>query len=236
VRPDEKVLLREGLSRAIGQGEGDTIYRKIVARVGEEPVTVLGYGEQGVVYGLPSGKVLKVTSDEGELLAMNLLKGRRHPNLVQVFDVFRIALRDPLMTVGVILREAVDGSIATAGIYRDLDRLLLTAVIQANQLYNVRVKKVPPRQALWEAMTFFSQEIETRAEEDLKPWEQELLPGIAAAIEELHRLGIYMLDFKSTNFGLIDGKPALFDLSIASVPEDAPALELGRRRPGSGVP
>lgn len=229
IKPRDFVLLREGLGSEIGKEEGEEVTRKIVARVGEEPITVLGQGQCGVAYGLPSGKVLKVTSDEGELLAMNLLKGRRHPSIVQVFDVFRVALQNSKKTVGVILREAVDGTISDAGIYQNLGRLLMETVVHASDLYDVRKRKVSPRQALWEAMIFFAKAIEDRAEEDLKPWEQRLLPGIARGIEELHKLGIYMLDLKATNIGLIDQEPVLFDISKASVPEAAPELDLGRR-------
>lgn len=226
MKPPGGMLLRQGLETRLGPAEAADAYARILARVGEEPVTVLGEGERGVVYGLPSGKVLKVTSDEGELRAMNLLKGRKHPNIVQVFDVFRLELSSG-GNLGVILREAVDGSLEAAGAYRDLDQMMFMAVHHAQDLYRVRIKKVPPRQALWEAMLSFAKELED-AEEDLKPWSRMLLPGIARAIEELQDLGIYMLDLKASNIGLINDDPVLFDISLASVPEDAPDLELGR--------
>lgn len=240
VKPYEHVLLREGLDRAVGGKAfvADKIYRRIVDKVGEEPVTVLGSGDKGVVYGLPSGKVLKVTSDEGELRAMNLLRGRRHPNLAQVFDVFVVpipgseeAWKKPgaqKRGVGVIVREAVDDTISDSGAYRALDRRLRENTFRGNDTFIRRRQSVGPRQALWEAMIQFTQDLDEDPDKDMLPTDRRLVPGIKDALEELLALGIYVVDVKGSNVGLIEDRPVLFDLSLASVPEEAPDIELGR--------
>lgn len=231
IKPDGKVLLREGLAGVVGTQKGEDAYWRIVRRIGEEPVTVLGHGEYGVVYGLLSGKVLKVTSDEGELLAMNLLKGRKHPNIAQVFDVFQVPIIGSNQSAGVVVRESVDGTLADAGHSPRLVRLLMLAVVLANDVYRKKLETGTSRQAIQAAMAFFENEIVGPAAANLMPWERAFLPGIGRAIGELHELGIYVLDLKATNIGLIDQQPVLFDLSRASVPLEAPDLELGRRRP-----
>lgn len=242
-KPYEHVLLKEGLKREFGGKSfvSDRIYDRIAKRVGEEPVTILGYGDKGVAYGLPSGKVLKVTSDEGELRAMNLLRGRRHANLVQVFDVFVVPVPGSEEAreggdgvkkgVGVIVREAVDNTLSDMDAFRALDRLLRMAMVLASDHYSGRSGKVGPRQALWEAMMQFKQELEQ--DEDLSSVEKIIIFGIEAGIDALMDLGIYVLDLKGTNVGVILGRPVLFDLSMASVPKDSPGLELGKPKRGA---
>lgn len=52
----------------------------------------LGSGLEGVAYDIGSGRVMKVTTDRYEAISSNLLKvrGANLPNVVRIFDVFRI--------------------------------------------------------------------------------------------------------------------------------------------------
>lgn len=237
VKPQEHELLLEGLAQALGREAARSVYSRIVRRIGEEPVTVLGSGDKGVVYGLPSGKVLKVTSDEGELRAMNLLRAHAQPNLVQVFDAFFVPVPGaelvpagtPKRGVGAIVREAVDDTVAeSGGAYRKLDSLLRELTFSGNDLYNKRRRAgMHERQAAWEAMIHIRERLAEEPPKNLMPGDRLLLPGILAAIDELINLGIYVVDFKGSNVGLILGRPALFDLSLASVPKTAPDIQLG---------
>lgn len=237
VKPGRKELLLEGLDQVLGREAARSVYDRIVHRIGEEPVTVLGAGDRGVAYGLPSGKVLKITSDEGELRAMNLLRGHGQPNLVQVFDAFfvpvpgaeLIPVGTPKRGVGAIVREAVDDTVAdSGGAYRKLDSLLRELTISGNDLFIRRRKGgMPERQAAWEAMIHIRERLADEPPKELMPGDRLLLPGILAAIDELLNLGIYVVDFQGSNVGLILGRPALFDLSLASVPKTSPDIQLG---------
>lgn len=228
-KPDENALLRKGLESILGKKEAEDAYWRIVRRVGEEPVTVLGHGDKGVVYGLPSGKVLKVTSDEGELRAMNMLRGVTHPNIVQVFDVFLVPLASEPDALGVVVRESVDRSIADTPAFGGLRFLLRSNVLKAEDVFCRRRGEVHPHQALWEAMLRFKEELRGEDAQDLTGAERVLAEGIESGLDELLARGIYFLDAGPSNVGLIEGRPVLFDLSLASVPKEAPDLELGRR-------
>lgn len=237
VKPGRKELLLEGLVPPLGRDAARGVYDRIVHCIGEEPVTVLGSGDRGVAYGLPSGKVLKITSDEGELRAMNLLRGHAQPNLVQVFDVFFVPVPgaelvpagSPKRGVGAIVREAVDDTVAeSGGAYRKLDSLLRELTVVGNDYFLKRRRGgTHERQAAWEAMIHVRERLAEEPPKNLMPGDRMLLPGILAAIDELINLGIYVVDFQGSNVGLILGRPALFDLSLASVPKTAPDIELG---------
>lgn len=227
--PNRKLSLLEGLKEGLGETLGADAYWRIVRRIGVEPVTVLGAGLWGVAYGLPSGMVLKVTSDYGELLAMNLLRGQHFPNIVRVFEVFRVPALSGGRSVGVVLEEAVEEVLSRDPNYALLQTHLAVTVVVANDAYRDGVKRLSPREAADQAMSVFAQELTTAAPVELTPWERDLIPGILQAIEDLRTLGIYSIDFSGSNIGLIAGRPVVFDLSQASVPESAPELALGRR-------
>jgi hypothetical protein len=228
-KPDENELLRKGLETILGKKEAEDAYWRIVRRVGEEPVTVLGHGDKGVVYGLPSGKILKVTSDEGELRAMNMLRGARHPNIVQVFDAFLVPLASEPDALGVVVRESVDQSLQDIPGFGDLKRLLRMSVFRSDDVFKERRQKIHPHQALWEAMLRFKDELHGEDAENLTAVERLLVDGIESGMDELLAREIFFLDAGPSNVGLIEGRPVLYDLSLASVPREAPDLELGRR-------
>lgn len=228
-KPDDHEILRKGLENVLGKRQAEDAYGRIVRRVGEEPVTVLGHGNYGVIYGLPSGKVLKVTSDEGELRAMNLLRRANHPNLVQVFDVFLVPLESEPDALGVIVRESVDRSLQDTPGLGSLNRTLRMAVLMADGVFRDLRSAMHPRQALWQAMLSFKDELADHEGEEFSAVEKVLSEGIEAGIDELLRREIFVLDLGPSNVGLIEGRPVLFDLSLASVPEESPDLELGRR-------
>lgn len=238
-RPDHRGPLLKDLD-GLGRERAADAYSRIVRRIGEEPVTVLGHGDMGTAYGLMSGKVLKITSDEGELRAMNLLKGARNENIVQVFDVFRVPLLPEgsdasklakgADSLGVIVREAVDMTISESPVHRKLATLLLFSRARALDIYRERETQAGPRQAAWGAMLSFMDLLHGEDREDLSRTEKDAVDGITNGLQGLWELGIYTLDIKASNVGLIGLRPVLFDISLASVPEDSPAPALGRIR------
>lgn len=229
IKPNPKLSLLEGLEEILGKAVGADAYWRIVRRIGEEPVTVLGAGDNGVAYGLPSGMVLKVTSDLGELLATNLLRGKNFRNLVRVFDVFCVPALKGGLSVGVITEEAVEEVLSRDQDYAQLRGHLNISVVLANDAYREGLSRLSSRESANQAMSVFAHELTTAAPSELTPWEQDLIPGILQAIEDLRALGIYSIDFLASNIGLIGDRPVVFDLSRASVPESAPELALGRR-------
>ena len=219
VRPASGRTLVRFLEDELGREAGRDAYFRIVRRIGEEPIVELGSGEKGVAYGLPSGKVLKATADESELRAMALLRDVRHPNLVRVFDAFVVPAGGS--GVGTVLRESVDEVLSKTGRYPGLDTLLWFAVAMASSRYEQKeIEGLPKDRALWEAMRLFTGLLTGEFSEDLLAHEKAIVPGIRDAILELERLGILSIDFSPNNIGLTEGRPVLFDISLAAVPKD----------------
>jgi hypothetical protein len=204
----------------------------VIERLGDEPLVELGFGQMGVVYGLYgllSGRVLKWTADRDELLAMNQLQGLRLPNVVQVFDVFRVPLGESsTSSLGFIVRESVDHVLTELGTYPNLARLLRFAVAAASDAY--RAFDGVERDSLKHSMNHFKKILRSSANEALEDWEMKLIPGIIQGIDDLEAHGIYLHDLGPSNIGLIEDRPVLFDLSYASVPEETRDLAMGRGR------
>lgn len=102
------------------------VREKILRRVGEAPAVFLGAGSMGVAYGLPSGKVLKLTRDPSEVEALSVMQGAQHPNLIQVFDAFYAVDNSTHlmpMGVGVVVRESIDSTVRQAPAFDKLARL-----------------------------------------------------------------------------------------------------------------
>lgn len=190
------VPLYEAFRHSFGDVYGKSLYKKIVDRIGEEPESELGHGMAGVAYLLPSGKCLKVTSSVGELQAMQILKGVRHPNLVHVYDVF--AVKDGGRGVGIVLRDTVDEII-----YEILDegqkRLLNIAKTNAGMKYGDLIHDGADEEEALEAgmKAYLSY---------LRKWRRErLFSGIISGVEKLRKLGILGIDFHEFNIG-VDGE------------------------------
>lgn len=218
-RPWERTFpLADALENIFGRKAAPGILERVLGRVGEEPAEELGGGEKGVAYLLPSGRVLKLTADEDELRAVALLRGKDRPNLVRVHDAFYV--RDGGNGTGVVVRDAVDEVLGWSGRYPNLASLLRFSVVLANDVYIQRRGTYGARRALRDAMGFLADEIREPKTHRLDAHERALVPGILAAMSALEALGIYTIDFAPNNVGLVDGRPVLFDLSAASVPED----------------
>lgn len=204
-----RVPFKEALSDLSGYGraQAETVRGKIVTRLGETPVVYLGHGEMGVAYGLPSGKVLKLTIDKTEVEAMAAMRKASHPNLVQVFDAF-FAMDDPgslsPLGVGAIVRESVDMTlleVPEAGIIR----LALFAALSKNRGRD-RCKD----------MDAFAAHLAV-VDGEITSVERLVLGGIREGIIELRALGVCSADFGPGNIGLIAGRPVLFDVGLAEV-------------------
>ena len=191
-----------------GRDQAQAVKGKILARIGEKPAVYLGHGEMGVAYGLPSGKVLKLTVDRAEVEAMAALRQAVHPNLVQVFDAF-FAVDEPGAPmphgVGVVVRESVDMTLLEVPEASNIRLVLFDALANA-----VRGRD---RCADMEA---FAKRI-AAAGEDLTSIERFILDGVREGILALRGLGVCSADFGPGNVGLISGRPVLFDVGLAVV-------------------
>lgn len=219
-RPWEATFpLMDALGNIFGKKAAPEIHEKVIRRVKEEPVQELGAGEKGVAYLLPSGRVLKLTADEDELRAAALIRGKDVPNVVRIHDAFYV--REGDSGTGVIVRDAVDEALGWSGRYPNLASLLRFSVVLANDVFIQRSGAYDDeRRALRDAMGFLADEIRDPKTHRLDAHERALVPGILAAMAALDKLGIYTIDLAPNNLGVTEGRPVVFDLSNASVPED----------------
>ena len=72
----------------------DEIIDKIEDRINAKMLNSFGYGTQGTVFNLSNGKVFKITYDKGEADASKILIGKKHPNVVNFFDIFKFRIFD----------------------------------------------------------------------------------------------------------------------------------------------
>ena len=62
---------------------------KIEKRINSYIGVLLGSGSQGNAYEISNNKVLKITQDDSEARASNILLNHNHPNIVKFYDVFK---------------------------------------------------------------------------------------------------------------------------------------------------
>lgn len=217
------------LRKYFGPDDGPRIVDEILRRVGEEPVVVLGYGAMGVAYGLPSGRVLKVTSDEGELRALNRLRGLDKRNLIRVFDAFQVSSK--MGPMGVIVREDAGEIIDEAARYSRLASHLREIQQATATVYRDHEGKMPDAEAHWLAMLYASEALTEGAYATLWPDEQALIPEIQKALQALLEEHIFATDVSPRNIGLHDGEAIIFDPSFATVEGLSRPVDLaGQRR------
>lgn len=225
--------LPDALVRDLGPREALQVSEKIFSRIKERPVQILGSGTMGVAYLLPSGKVLKLTSDEDEVDAMNLMKEKRGtPNLLSVYDVFTVKTsRGPM---GVIVRDDAGDSIQSLHErYPFLSGFLTILQDQAAEVYYDRRREVGNKEARWEAMLFYAQALmDDDYREHLRPEELALLPDIAKAVHALMEIGVYTIDLLPDNIAIRDGEIFVFDPGFGDVEEKRPVDMAGRRGEG----
>lgn len=201
------VLFEDAIGPRAGYHPNDAVRvrKKILRRVGEAPVVVLGVGFNGVVYGLPSGKVLKLTRDPSEVEALSVMKDVQHRHLIQVFDAF-YAVDDPAHPrpkgVGVIVRESIDSTLFYA---RDL--LYRAAARAASVAFET--------DDLCKGMNAYSAYLQAAVE--VHYLQEVLVEAVLSAVEKLRELGICTYDLGPDNIGLIAGRPVLYDVGMASV-------------------
>jgi hypothetical protein len=201
--------LEDALRESFGDS-GEWMYEQIVERALEKPGEEIGHGMRGVVYELPSGLALKVTSSPGEVRAMEILKKVQHPNLVEVHDVFTVNdLNDRDNGVGVIIRDKVDEVLRNV-LDEGRSNLLNIAKTNAGMTYDkLRREGMAEGPALEEGMKAFTRY--------LRKWRQEpLFPGIISGVEKLRKLGLVGIDFHEANIGVDDpgtdnARPVIFD-------------------------
>jgi hypothetical protein len=209
-----QVPFEEAISFKSGYDPGPAraIKGKILARIGEYPVAFLGFGEMGVAYGLPSGKVLKLTEDRTEVEAMAAVRKASHPNLIQVFDAF-FAVDDPEdpspIGVGVVVRESVDMTLLEVPEAHKIRLVLFEVVDKAIRETELLLDRCA-------GMAVFSGLL-AAAGEELTSVERFILDGIQEGISALRSLGVCSVDFGPGNVGLIAGRPVLFDVGMAKV-------------------
>jgi hypothetical protein len=179
----------------LGLPQAKETRRKILERVGEEPVREIGHGGHGVVYALPSGRALKLTSDWSEMDAMAILRGVQHPNLVGVRDVFAASADGA--AIGVVVRDLIEVPL------EDFDPTAAEALDQAAEeseaVYHQTLRTgVGQETALRTAMNDLYGRLLQAA--DVSP----LLLGIAEGIDGLANLGLFGINFHGRNVGVSD--------------------------------
>jgi hypothetical protein len=203
----EDVLFEDAIGPQAGYSPNDAavVREKILRRVGEAPVVNLGSGFMGVVYGLPSGKILKLTRDPSEVEALSVMKGVQHPHLVQVFDAF-YAVDDPVrprpMGAGVIVRESID---RTAWKARDLFWQAAACGSRA----------AAEADDLCKGMDAYVAHLDAAVERN--HLDSTFIEAVLSAVAKLRELGICTYDLHPDNIGLIAGRPVLYDVGAASV-------------------
>jgi hypothetical protein len=217
--PDVVLILRTGrisIEEALRYnlpGAYEKIAQKIYDRVGERPKVILGTGDMGIAYGLPSGKVLKITRDLTEVQAMAaIMRGPEHPNLARIFDAF-YAVNDPESRrptgAGVIVREAIDGTLMQADGYEELRGSLRLAVYEGDSVISELSDYCSGMKRLMKAL-------EADAS-NFSAFERLMLEGILSAVRAAQSLGICSIDFGPGNIGIIGTRPVLFDIGVAEV-------------------
>lgn len=229
VAPGSGTGFKMDLYRFFGEDEGREITAKILRRIGEEPVVVLGSGVMGVAYGLPSGRVLKLTSDEGELLAMNRLKGLEKPNLIRVFDAFQVPSK--MGPMGVIVREDAGEVIGETPRYSRLATHLREVQQKAMDEFEFLQEQMPEAEAHWTAMIAAADALTAGAYRDLMPDEQALIPEIRKALLALLEERIFVIDVSPGNIAIRDGEAVVFDPSFATVQGPRRAIDMAGHRP-----
>lgn len=181
------------LKEAVGQ----SLYRKISRRVGEDPIeTEIGRGVQGVAYELSDGSVLKVTSDVSELRAATVMMGIDHPNVVKIQDAF--VVKAGKKAVGVIVRDFVRKVLDKALWADAMNSAIRNSIDSASDVYDswrFREQKDP----------LFSIKKANGYLLDLLRYEVRHYPElqqVVSGIEALFAAGIYSIDYEPTNIGV----------------------------------
>ncbi len=188
------------------------IPEKILRRVGEAPAAILGAGDKGVVYGLPSGKVLKLTKDASEVEALSVMKGVQDRHLVQVFDAF-YAVDDPERPkpagVGVVVRESIDSTVLQVPAVWELRDLFWQAAARG-------ARASSDSDDLCKGMDAYVGRLEAEMPE-LSHFQRIFVRAVASGVRRLRDLGICTFDLGPGNIGLIAGRPVLYDVGVATV-------------------
>lgn len=199
--------------------EAAVVREKVLRRVGEAPVAILGAGDKGVVYGLPSGKVLKITRDASEVEALSLMKGAQDPNLVQVFDAF-FAVDDPgsprLMGAGAIVREAVDATVLKVPAVWELRDLFWQAAARGSRMASESGD-------LCKGMDTYAARLRAELPE-LNHFQRTFVKAVESGVKALKGLGICTFDLGPGNIGLIEQRPVLYDVGVATVKGATPEV------------
>lgn len=207
--------------RGLKEGLGPAAYAAMLKRLGEEPVDYLGSGYTGSAFLLPSGKVLKLTTNAELLAAIQLQKAGPHPNIATIHDAFAILQKDSqdrIFGVAVVVKDAVDGDILSLG-----DMRLAAA---AQKLIGWWEPAFPPggRPRLQFDCESLQRWIYESAKLDLDDYEQLLRQDLIDGIDYLAAHGLCpgdLLDF--TNIGVKDGRAVFFDImnqAMAAIFED----------------
>lgn len=212
--------------KGLKQGLGPAGYEALTKRLGEEPIDYLGSGFTGSAFLLPSGKVLKLTTNAELLAAIRLQKAGEHPNVATIHDAFAILQKDSqdrIFGVAVVVKDAVDGDIMSLG-----DPRLAEA---AQKLIGWWEPALPTggRPRLQFDCESLQRWIDESAKLDLDDYEQVLRQDLVDGIDFLAANGLCpgdLLDF--TNVGVKDGRAVFFDImnqAMATILEgDVPSV------------
>lgn len=193
----------------------EEMYNYVGSRTGT-PGEALGIGFAGVAYRLPEGKVLKLTNDASEVMAMGILRGENHPNIIGVYDAFILHKRNmqrlERYNFGVVVRDFVDELVSDHREWTALSRHLLVAGLAANEVF---IKKGDMSRGVDKFLRLMKKGIEK-----LYGQENDVAHDVISGVERLRTLGIYTFDFGPKNVGIQDGRGVLFDIGSASIDPD----------------
>lgn len=206
----------------------DELPPSILDRIREAPIRTLGSGVKGIAYLLPSGRVLKITSDDSELRAMETMRrAGANGNLVKVYDVF-VAKVGRKFT-GVVLREAADHTIDEIPELHNAAAVIRLANEEASDVYGSEIElggdeaeDVAMREAT-SALIGVLEDTELHYEGKTRLYlsddEGEVLRQLADAVQALKNIGILGFDFDPRNVGVNDGRVLVFDVGMVTTPD-----------------
>ena len=193
-------------------------------------VSLLGYGSFGVAAG-HKNHVLKLTTDHTEVAAANALVGKKLRHVVRFYQAsfiegFTMVRRGgyKLREVGIVLSEKLAEIGTNDGQGNVLDHIVLEAKSEFGifGIYWDALDDEDARAAICDA----SLALEERLFQELGS-----LREIALGLEELRSHGICLVDTHAKNIGYgPDGVHKIFDVGVASSPQDAVPRMAGRDR------
>jgi len=208
-----------------GAVDGDVVKQfqdKLIARSIRVTGERLGFGSQATVFPVEKDRVLKVTEDRSDALAMNVTKSKGLKHVAKVFDVFRFPSVGEAERWGIVMERLTPIPKKQAS--------ALSEAFVGCFLTDLTNTEVPMGD--WKSTLRRLREFQTKNPKDKRDFDGSLallekfqIPDI---VDELHANGIDCRDFHPDNIMVrSDGSYAMIDLGFSTVrsAEEPPVLE-----------